>query len=113
MQFTLECEREEDGRWLAEVGQLPGVLAHGASASEAMAKAEILALRVAAEGSASNTVRPKPCGEHDPGPFDRYVAVRTKYLGDARPASMLLIVPELVKPAFLLEVEAIAARVGS
>ena len=42
-----------------------------------------------------------------------YVAVRTKYLGDARPASMLLIVPELVKPAFLLEVEAIAARVGS
>ena len=42
-----------------------------------------------------------------------YVAVRTKYLGDARPASMLLIVPELVKPAFLLEVEAIAARVDS
>ena len=42
-----------------------------------------------------------------------YVAVRTKYLGDARPASMLLIVPELVKPEFLLEVEAIAARVGS
>ena len=29
MQFTPECEREEDGRWLAEVGQLPGVLAHG------------------------------------------------------------------------------------
>lgn len=42
-----------------------------------------------------------------------YVAVRTKYLGDARPASMLLIVPELVKPEFLLEVEVIAARVES
>lgn len=49
MQFTLECEREDDGRWLAEVSQLPGVLAYGASANEAMAKAEVLALRVLAE----------------------------------------------------------------
>lgn len=39
-----------------------------------------------------------------------YVKVRSKYLGDARPASMLLIVPGLVKPEYLLEVEAIAAR---
>lgn len=49
MQFTLECEREDDGRWLAEIAQLPGVLAYGASANEAMAKAEVLALRVLAE----------------------------------------------------------------
>jgi len=47
--FNIECEREEDGRWLAEVPQLPGVLAYGATADEAMAKAEILALRVLAE----------------------------------------------------------------
>ncbi|MDQ3261839.1 MAG: Rid family hydrolase [Burkholderiales bacterium] len=39
-----------------------------------------------------------------------YVQVRTKFLGDARPASMLLIVPALVKPNFLLEIEAIAAK---
>jgi 2-iminobutanoate/2-iminopropanoate deaminase len=39
-----------------------------------------------------------------------YVKVRAKFLGDARPASMLLIVPELVKPNFLLEIEAIAAK---
>ncbi len=39
-----------------------------------------------------------------------YVKVRAKFLGDARPASMLLIVPELVKPSFLLEIEAIAAK---
>ena len=45
MNFQLECEREDDGRWLAEVPQLPGVLAYGATAAEAMAKAEILALR--------------------------------------------------------------------
>ena len=49
MQFVLECEREEDGRWLAEVAQLPGVLAYGTSANEAMARAEVLALRVLAD----------------------------------------------------------------
>ena len=49
MNFNLECEREDDGRWLAEVPELPGVLAYGATAAEALAKAEILALRVIAE----------------------------------------------------------------
>ena len=49
MRYTLECEREDDGRWLAEVAELPGVLAYGASANEALAKAEVLALRVLAE----------------------------------------------------------------
>ena len=49
MNFTLECEREDDGRWLAEVLELPGALAYGSSANEAMARAEILALRVLAE----------------------------------------------------------------
>lgn len=39
-----------------------------------------------------------------------YVEVRSRFLGDARPASMLLIVPELVRPEFLLEIEAYAAR---
>jgi predicted RNase H-like HicB family nuclease len=49
MNFNIECEREVDGRWLAEVPELPGVLAYGASAEEATAKAEVLALRVLAE----------------------------------------------------------------
>lgn len=49
MDFRIECELEEDGRWLAEVPQLPGVLAYGVTADEAMAKAEVLALRVLAE----------------------------------------------------------------
>jgi 2-iminobutanoate/2-iminopropanoate deaminase len=39
-----------------------------------------------------------------------YVAVRAKFLGDARPASMLMVVSELVRPEFLLEVEAYAAK---
>jgi len=47
--FRIECEEETDGRWLAEVPQLPGVLCYGQSAEEAMAKAEVLALRAIAE----------------------------------------------------------------
>lgn len=58
MNFTLECERESDGRWLAEVPELPGVLAYGASADEAMAKAELLALRVLAERLEQGESRP-------------------------------------------------------
>jgi len=49
MNFSIECEEETDGRWLAEVPQLPGVLCYGQTAEEAMAKAEVLALRVMAE----------------------------------------------------------------
>ena len=41
-----------------------------------------------------------------------YVKVRSRFLGEARPASMLLVVPELVRPEFLLEIEACAARSG-
>jgi enamine deaminase RidA (YjgF/YER057c/UK114 family) len=39
-----------------------------------------------------------------------YVAVRSRYLGNARPASMLLVVPGLVKPEILVEIEAIASK---
>jgi len=49
MHLSVETEREDDGRWLAEVPQLPGVLAYGATAEKASARAEILALRVLAE----------------------------------------------------------------
>ena len=49
MNFTIEHEREEDERWLAEVPELAGVLAYGTTADEAMAKVEALALRVLAE----------------------------------------------------------------
>lgn len=51
MTFTVEYEREDDGRWLAEVVELPGVLAYGQSSDEAVARAQALALRVLA-GSA-------------------------------------------------------------
>ncbi len=49
MNLTLITDREDDGRWIAEVPELPGVLAYGVTQDEAMAKAEALALRVLAE----------------------------------------------------------------
>ena len=49
MRFRVDVDREEDGRWLAEVPELPGVLAYGASATEAQAKVQALALRVVAD----------------------------------------------------------------
>jgi len=45
----LEIEREADGRWLAEIASLSGVLAYGASREEAIARTEALALRVIAD----------------------------------------------------------------
>ncbi len=49
MSFTIEIEREEDGRWLAEVPALPGVLCYAATREEGIARAQALALRVIAE----------------------------------------------------------------
>ena len=49
MNLTIETEREEDGRWIAEVPDLAGVLAYGQTRDEAIARAEALALRVLAD----------------------------------------------------------------
>ena len=45
-----------------------------------------------------------------PSDIAAYAEVRARHLGDARPASLLLIVPSLVRPEFLLEIEACAAK---
>jgi predicted RNase H-like HicB family nuclease len=47
--MKIEVERENDGRWIAEVEDLPGVIVYGSTESEAVAKAEVLALRVIAD----------------------------------------------------------------
>lgn len=49
MTFTVEIEREDDGRWLAEVPDLPGAMTYGQSREEAVARVQALALRVLAE----------------------------------------------------------------
>lgn len=47
--LTIEIDREEDGRWIAEIPALPGVLAYGATREEALRGAKALALRVVAD----------------------------------------------------------------
>ncbi len=49
MTLTVDIEQETDGRWIAEIPELPGVLAYGRTAQDARAKAQALALRVIAD----------------------------------------------------------------
>jgi predicted RNase H-like HicB family nuclease len=54
MTFTVEHELEDDGRWLAEVLEMPGVLAYGQTSDEAIAKAQELTFRVLADCKPDN-----------------------------------------------------------
>jgi predicted RNase H-like HicB family nuclease len=47
--LSVEIEKEEDGRWIGEVPELPGVLAYGVTPDDARAKVQALALRVVAD----------------------------------------------------------------
>ena len=47
--YKIETERETDGRWIAEIVEVPGVMAYGATEKEAMESAQALALRVLAD----------------------------------------------------------------
>jgi predicted RNase H-like HicB family nuclease len=49
MPLPIELEREDDGRWLAEIPDLPGVLIYGATPAEAIARVQALGLRVLAD----------------------------------------------------------------
>ena len=49
MKLTIEIEQESDDRWIAEVLDLPGVLAYGLTREEAVARAKALSLRVLAD----------------------------------------------------------------
>lgn len=56
MQFNIETEIESDGRWIAEVLEVPGALAYGLTREEAIQRSESLALRVLAEQFEHGTV---------------------------------------------------------
>jgi predicted RNase H-like HicB family nuclease len=49
MSMSIETEQEEDGRWIAEVPELPGVMAYGGTRQEAVVQTQALALRVIAD----------------------------------------------------------------
>ncbi len=61
MQFTLETEQETDGRWIAEILEIPGAMKYGSSKQNAIAQAEAIALRAMAEQIEH--------GEHPPEPI--------------------------------------------
>lgn len=58
MDFMVEFEQETDGRWIAEIPELPGVVAYGATLMQAGEKAKALALRVLADRMESETAMP-------------------------------------------------------
>jgi len=58
MKLSVEVERERDGRWIAEVPALPGILVYGATGEEATTKAQVLALRVLADRLEHGELRP-------------------------------------------------------
>ena len=60
MKFNVELDREEDGRWLADVPALPGVMAYGTSREEALTSVEALALRVLADRLENGEVGAEP-----------------------------------------------------
>ena len=100
-------------RWLFTSGT-PGLERSGKLPSDAAGQAEIAWTHIVAMlESAGMTVHDLVKVSHyllRAEDIPAYVKVRARFLGDARPASMLLITPALVRPEFLLEVEAIAAK---
>jgi predicted RNase H-like HicB family nuclease len=58
MIFSIEYEQEDDGRWLAEVLELPGALAYGRTVQEAVSKVQALALRIVADKIEQGEVPP-------------------------------------------------------
>lgn len=58
MEIRIELEKENDGRWIAEIPELPGVLAYGVTVEEATARAETLALRVLADRIENGEAKP-------------------------------------------------------
>lgn len=64
--LTVELERELDGRWIADIVAMPGVLAYGSTPGEARAYAEALALRVVAERNEHSESVPERIGVLEP-----------------------------------------------
>jgi enamine deaminase RidA (YjgF/YER057c/UK114 family) len=111
--YSDAVEVPPNARWLVTSGT-PGLAVDGALPGDIAGQAE-LAWRhiIAMLERAGMTVHDLVKVTHyllRAGDIPAYVEVRSRFLGSARLASMLLVVPQLVKPEFLLEVEACAAK---
>ncbi len=103
-----------NARWIYSAGtpglRLDGTLPEGITAQSEQAWINIITILQKAEMGVADLVKVTHylLRAEDIKP---YVAVRSKFLGDARPASMLMIVTELVKPEYLVEIDICAAKI--
>lgn len=111
--YSDAVEVQPNARWLFTAGT-PGLALDGSLPSDITGQAELAWTHIVAMLARSGmTVKDLVKVTHyllRASDIPAYVKVRSRFLGDARPASMLLIIPELVRPEFLLEVEAYAAK---
>jgi predicted RNase H-like HicB family nuclease len=84
MQLTIRLPRETDGRWIADIPELPGVTVCGVTSEEATVRAKALALRVIAEEIEHGRCRPEPTRCGSPWPHERMAP---------RPLEALTVVP--------------------
>jgi 2-iminobutanoate/2-iminopropanoate deaminase len=111
--YSDAVEVPTNARWLVTAGT-PGLALDGALPSDFAAQAELAWTHI------ETVLKRAGMSVHDlvkvtqyllrASDMPTYASVRAKFLGEARPASMLLIVPGLVRPDFLLEIEAWAAK---
>lgn len=111
--YSDAIEVRPGARWLFTSGT-PGLSTDGDLPSDITGQAEIawshiVAMLASADMAVSDLVKVTHYLLRT-ADIPAYVKVRSRFLGDARPASMLLVVPELVRPEFLLEIEAYAAK---
>src|SRR5207249_5557014 len=111
--YSDAVEVPPNARWLVTAGT-PGLALDGSLPKDITGQAELAWTHIVTMlARAEMTVRDLVKVTHyllRASDIPAYVKVRARFLGDARPASMLLVVPQLVRPEFLLEVEAYAAR---
>src|SRR5262245_32749163 len=107
--YSDAVEIAANARWLFTAGT-PGLALDGHLPSDIAGQAEIAWTHIIAMlDKAGMTTRDLVKVTHyliRPSDIPAYVVVRSRFLGDVRPASMLLITPQLVRPEFLVEIEA-------
>jgi 2-iminobutanoate/2-iminopropanoate deaminase len=106
--YSDAVEAPANARWLI-TASTPGLDASGKGAQAELAWTHIVAMLERADMSVHDLVKVTQYLLR-PSDIAAYAEVRVRHLGSARPASLLLIVPALVRPEFLLEIEAYAAK---
>ncbi len=112
--YSDAIEVPSGARWLFTAGtpglEMDGTLPDGIAAQAELAWQHIVNLLARADMDIADIVKITQYLRHE-SDIAEYARIRSRYLRDARPASMLLVVPALVRPRILVEIEIIAARI--